>query len=60
MLLTLYNITMASGSPTSLPAIAGGTTFLQPGGAGSVTTLTSQYTASPFLGFPKIEAEAHE
>jgi hypothetical protein len=51
---------MGSGSPTSLPQIAGGTTFLQPGGAGVVTTLSAPYTSAPFLALPRAEQVIRE
>lgn len=56
-LLTLYNITEASGNPTSLPQIAGGSVFILPGGAGVQNT---GQVANPFLGSPRVEQVVRE
>jgi hypothetical protein len=56
-LLTLYNVVEASGNPTSLPQIAGGSTFVLPGGAGVQNT---GQVSTPFVGAPKLEAAERE
>jgi len=57
MLLTLYNEAMASGNPTSLPQIVGGSTYVLPGGAGVIVTGT---TPNPWVGVPRLESVYRE